>query len=74
MAYPTPEQLLNDALAAQRRGSVGDAKRLYASVLKIDPANASAYGNLAIIAAQEAIFRARSSFFEAESRFVPAMP
>ena len=52
MAHPTPEQLLNDALAAQRRGSVGDAKRLYASVLNIDPANASAYGNLAIIAAQ----------------------
>lgn len=53
MAHPTPEQLLNDALAAQRRGAVGDAKRLYASVLNIDPANASAYGNLAIIAAQE---------------------
>jgi protein O-GlcNAc transferase len=53
VAHPTPEQLLNDALAAQRRGSVGDAKRLYASVLNIDPANASAYGNLAIIAAQE---------------------
>ena len=39
VAHPTPEQLLKDALAAQRRGSVGDAKRLYASVLNIDPAN-----------------------------------
>lgn len=53
MGYPTPEQLLNDAVAAQRRGAVGDAKRLYASVLNIDPGNAPACGNLAIIAAQE---------------------
>jgi protein O-GlcNAc transferase len=53
VAHSTPEQLLQDALAAQRRGSLPDAKRLYASVLGIDPANAAAYGNLAIIAAQQ---------------------
>lgn len=41
------------ALAAQRRGSIEDAKRLYASVLHIDPTNAAAHGNLAIIAAQQ---------------------
>jgi predicted O-linked N-acetylglucosamine transferase (SPINDLY family) len=50
---PTPEKLLEQALAAQRGGSMGEAKRLYASVLSIDPANAAAYGNLAIIAAQQ---------------------
>ncbi|MDB5611728.1 MAG: uncharacterized protein JWP25_8628 [Bradyrhizobium sp.] len=53
VGHSTPEQLLENALAAQRRGSIGDAQRLYASVLSIDPANAAAYGNLAIIAAQQ---------------------
>ena len=51
--HSTPEQLFENALAAQRRGSLGDAKRLYASVLRIDPTNAAAFGNLAIIAAQQ---------------------
>src|SRR5260370_42459956 len=49
----TPEQLLENALAAHRRGSIADAKRLYASVLRIDPTNAAAFGNLGIIAAQQ---------------------
>src|SRR5260370_42461935 len=49
----TAERLLENALAAQRRGSIIDAKRLYAAVLNIDPANAAAYGNLAIIAAHQ---------------------
>src|ERR1700681_3866761 len=53
VGHSTPEQLLEDALAAQRRGSIGDARRLYASVLSIDPTNAAAHGNLAIIAAQQ---------------------
>jgi predicted O-linked N-acetylglucosamine transferase (SPINDLY family) len=49
----TPQQLFQDALAAQRSGSPAEAKRLYALVLTLDPANAAAWGNLAIIAAQE---------------------
>jgi predicted O-linked N-acetylglucosamine transferase (SPINDLY family) len=53
VAASTPEQLLENALAAQRRGAIADAKRLYASVLGIDPGHAAALGNLAIIAAQE---------------------
>lgn len=58
MAHPTPQQLsvqqlLGSAIAAQRTGSIVDAKRLYASLLRLDPANAAALGNLAIIAAQE---------------------
>ena len=44
---------MKNAVAAQRRGSLTEAKRLYASVLDVDPTNAAAYGNLAIIAAQE---------------------
>ena len=51
--HATPEQLLKDALAAQRSGRLADAKRLYASLLNIDPTNAAAHGNLAIIAAQQ---------------------
>jgi predicted O-linked N-acetylglucosamine transferase (SPINDLY family) len=53
VGHSTPQQLLEDALAAYRKGRVGDAKRLYAAVLKIDPTNAAAHGNLAIIAAQQ---------------------
>lgn len=53
MERAAPEKLLEQALAAQRRGSLEDAKRLYASLLGIDPANAAAIGNLAVIAAQQ---------------------
>jgi predicted O-linked N-acetylglucosamine transferase (SPINDLY family) len=45
--------LLEDALTAHRMGRTGDARRLYASVLRVDPTNAAAHGNLAIIAAQQ---------------------
>ena len=34
VGHSTPEQLFENALAAQRRGSLADAKRLYASVLR----------------------------------------
>src|ERR1700730_17533588 len=51
--HPTPQQLLEIALAAHRGGRIEEAKRLYASLLSVDPANAAAHGNLAIIAAQQ---------------------
>ncbi len=44
---------MEQALAAQRGGSIGEAKRLYALLLSLDPANAGACGNLAVIAAGE---------------------
>jgi protein O-GlcNAc transferase len=44
---------MQQALAAQRGGSIGEAKRLYTLLLGIDPSNAAACGNLAIIAAQQ---------------------
>jgi protein O-GlcNAc transferase len=53
VGHSTPEQLLEDALAAQRSGRIADAKRLYSAVLRINPTNAAAHGNLAIIAAQQ---------------------
>ncbi len=69
-----PQQLLQDALAAQRRGSLSDAKRLYASVLKIDPANAAACGNLAIIAAQEGDVAEAERLFRRQIALKPDYP
>jgi protein O-GlcNAc transferase len=74
VAHSTPEQLLQDALAAQRRGSLPDAKRLYASVLSIDPANAAAYGNLAIIAAQQGDLATAERLIRKEIELRPNYP
>src|SRR3979411_1866912 len=74
VGHSIPEQLLENALAAQRRGSIGDAKRLYASVLSIDPANAAAYGNLAIIAAQQGDFAGAERLFRREIGLRPDHP
>ena len=63
MGLSSPDQLLKGALAAHRRGSIADATRLYASVLGIDPGNAAARGNLAIIAAQRGDFAAAERLF-----------
>lgn len=65
---------MENALAAQRRGSLGDAKRLYASVLKIDPANAAAHGNLAIIAAQQGDLTGAERLIRREIELRPNYP
>ena len=72
--HPTPQQLLQDALAAQRRGSIGDAKQLYASLLRIDPTNAAAFGNLGIIAAQQADLEAAERLFRQQIKLRPDYP
>ena len=74
VGHSTPEQLLEEALAAHRRGSIGDAKRLYASVLSMDPTNAAAYGNLAIIAAQQGDLAGAERLFRQEIRLRPDDP
>ena len=74
VGHSTPKQLLEDALAAHRKGSIGDAKRLYASVLSIDPTNAAAYGNLAIIAAQQGDLAAAERLFRQEIKLRPNYP
>src|ERR1700686_5781331 len=74
VGHSTPEQLLHDALAALRRCSIGDAKRLYASVLRIDPTNAAAYGNLAIIAAQQGDLEAAERLFRQQIKLRPDYP
>jgi predicted O-linked N-acetylglucosamine transferase (SPINDLY family) len=70
--HSATEQLLENALAAQRRGSIGDAKRLYASVLSIDPKNAAAHGNLAVIAAQQGDLAGAERLFREQIRLMPA--
>ena len=74
MGHATPEQLLKDALAAQRKGSLVDAKRLYASVLKSDPTNADAFGNLAIIAAQQGDLAGAERMIRREIELRPNYP
>jgi protein O-GlcNAc transferase len=74
VGHSTPEQLLQDALAAQRRGRIGDAKRLYASVLRIDPTNAAAFGNLAIIAAQQGDLAGAERMLRQEIKLRPDHP
>src|SRR5450759_5926296 len=74
VGHSTPEQLLENALAAQRRGSLADAKRLYASVLRSDPTNAAAFGNLAIIAAQQGDLAGAERLIRKEIELRPDYP
>src|SRR5712664_4378338 len=74
VGHSTQEQLLENALAAHRRGAIIDAKRLYAALLNIDPANAAAYGNLAIIAAQQGDLAAAERLFREGIRLRPTDP
>jgi len=74
VGHSTPEQLLEDALAAHRRGSIADAKRIYVSVLSIDPTNAAAHGNLAIIAAQQGDLAAAERLFRQGIKLRPNDP
>ena len=61
-------------MAAQRSGATADAKRLYASVLRIDPTNAAAFGNLAIIAAQQGDLAGAERMFRHEIKLRPDDP
>jgi protein O-GlcNAc transferase len=74
VGHSTPEQLLQEALAAQRSGKIADAKRLYASVLRIDPTNAAAFGNLAIIAAQQGDLAGAERMLRQEIKLRPDYP
>jgi predicted O-linked N-acetylglucosamine transferase (SPINDLY family) len=47
------DSILREAVAAHRRGAIGEAKRLYEDVLRLDPRSEAARANLAIIAAQQ---------------------
>ena len=74
VGHSTPQQLLQDALSAQRRGQIADAKRLYASVLRVDPTNAAAFGNLAIIAVQQGDLAGAERMLRHEIKLRPDYP
>src|SRR5262249_61113738 len=57
------ESILRQAIAAQQRGAIGEAKRLYGEVLRLDPRNDAARGNLAIIAARQGDLRGAEALF-----------
>jgi protein O-GlcNAc transferase len=71
VAHSTPEQLMQQALSAHRRGAIADAKRLYDRLLSIDPSNAAACGNLAIIAAQQGDLATAERLMRQEIRLRP---
>jgi predicted O-linked N-acetylglucosamine transferase (SPINDLY family) len=51
------DSILHQAIAAHQQGAADEAKRLYAEVLRLDPRNEAARGNLAIIAARQGDLR-----------------
>jgi predicted O-linked N-acetylglucosamine transferase (SPINDLY family) len=71
VVHSTPEQLMQQALLAHRRGAIADAKHLYDRLLSIDPLNAAACGNLAIIEAQQGDFAAAERLMRQEIRLRP---
>jgi protein O-GlcNAc transferase len=71
VADPTPEQLMQQAISAQRRGALPEAKRLYELLLRLDPRNAAACGNLAIIAAQHGDLAGAERLFREGIRLRP---
>jgi protein O-GlcNAc transferase len=68
------EQILARAIAAHRSGSLENAKRLYREVLSVDPGNAAALGNLAIIAAQQGDLAGAERLIRQEIKLRPDYP
>jgi predicted O-linked N-acetylglucosamine transferase (SPINDLY family) len=65
------QRLFERAIDAHRKGAIEDARTLYQEVLRADPNHAAAYGNLAIIAAQQGDFARAEGFFRQEIRLKP---
>ena len=68
------EHLFKKAIEAHRGGAVEDAKLLYREVLTADPGNAAAYGNLAIIAAQQGDLAGAERLMRQEIELRPNTP
>jgi protein O-GlcNAc transferase len=68
------EQILKKAIEAHRSGSVEHAKFLYQEVLRVDPNSAAAYGNLAIIAAQQDDLAGAERLIRQEIKLRPNYP
>jgi len=65
---------MKQAISAQRRGALPEAKRLYELLLRLDPRNAAACGNLAIIAAQQGDLAGAERLFGEGIRLRPDYP
>lgn len=65
---------MQQALSAQRKGAITEAKRLYELLLRVDPRNAAACGNLAIIAAQHGDLAGAERLFSEGIRLRPDYP
>ena len=65
---------MQQALSAQRKGAIAEAKRLYELLLRVDPRNAAACGNLAIIAAQHGDLSSAERLFNEGIRLRPDYP
>jgi protein O-GlcNAc transferase len=68
------EQILQKAIRAHRDGFVEIAKSLYREVLTADPRNAAAYGNLAILAAQQGDLGSAEQLLRREIELRPDYP
>src|SRR5262249_62400774 len=71
---PAVDQILQQAVAAHRKGATEDAERLYRQVLSLDPRSEAACGNLAIIAAQQGDLAAAEGLFRRAPPPRPAHP
>jgi len=65
------QRLFERAIEAHRKGALADAKSLYDQVLRTDPTNVAACGNLAIIAAQQGDLVRAEALFREEIRLQP---
>src|SRR5262249_59217093 len=71
---PAVDQILQQAVAAHRKGATEDAEPLYRQVLSLDPRSEAACGNLAIIAAQQGDLAAAEGLFRRAAALRPHHP
>jgi tetratricopeptide (TPR) repeat protein len=74
---PAADDLLNEAVAAQKAGDIRKAQELYQEVIKKDPRNKFVFFNLAVIEQTEGRPAAAQTFYEHSLRidpnYVPAL-
>jgi predicted O-linked N-acetylglucosamine transferase (SPINDLY family) len=70
----TSQRVFEKAIDAHRRGAIEEARSCYREVLRLDPGNAAACGNLAIIAAQHGDLLAAEDLFRRGIKLRPDYP
>jgi predicted O-linked N-acetylglucosamine transferase (SPINDLY family) len=71
---PPIEPILQQAVAAHRKGALDDAKRLYERALSLDPRSEAACSNLAIIAAERGDLAGAERLFRRATELRPNDP